>query len=732
MRWKFASYGVPLLVLLAVLGLIAHAVRNRKTDPFQPKTDNTLRRWLYSDPGYLNPILRTSVNASYVLDYVNKSLLTWDMAKDKDKPDLATRWEISDDGLDYTFPLRTDVRWQDGVPFDAQDVAYSFKTVMDPDLPQAGHMRSDFMDAIILRTAPEEDGDGDIAADEYAAVRLADLPKLAVAPVMDGTPESGAAMVATGSGCEVVAALVDGKLYLGGTRQLPWDTTIFVAKQPGKMTPYGPNAKIAQWDAYLLADEGNTYPGRSGWSGPAAARIEGATFAVGEHGVEGIVDLHQLLDLKVDAPLPETLYVALGIIDGARLEVLDRYTVRFHFPHKVYTNLEAAGYLPLVAEHYYNDGQKFIKSDKRDKPLGTGPYKFVKWDRNSQIVLERWDDYWGRKKPKIQRVEFKIIGDGVVAYQVFRKGDLDVMNVGTWTYTRKSVGKTFTKHFYKLNYDRPGYSYVGWNCNRSFFSDPRCRRAMSHLIDVEAACKSVLFGLYTPVTGPFFYGEPAYDSTLPLYRFDLAKARQLLDEAGWIDHDGDGIRDKDLDGDGIIAGKPLDATGAGNLREKFIFDFLGAGNGLDAANDWIALSYARNCPKVGIKCTLRNVEYAIRMDWLREKRYDAAPGGWVFGLDNDPYYFFHSSQAKDGFNYSGYASPEADQLMETARQELDPDRRALLFRKVHRKLYEDQPYTFLVGHNWRWVLNKRFKNVKQYSLGFEFQDWVLAGHEDGN
>ena len=729
MPWRILTYAVPIAVLLFVVVLIANAIRNRDVDPFEPKTDNTLRRCLYADPGYLNPILRTSVNAAWVLDCVHKYLLTWDNEKNVDKPDLATSWEISEDGLDYTFPLRTDARWQDGEPFDAEDVAYSFKTCMDPEVP-AGHARSDYMDANVLRTAPPGNGDGQIAAEEYAAVRLADLPQLDGAPVMDGTLESGAAVIATGSGCTISAAVSGGKLYLGGTRILPWDTSIFVARQPGEQAPYGPSTGVALWDAFLLADEGNTFPQRSGWSETSGDRVEGATFAVGEHAVEGSIDLHTLFQLEDGEPLPETIYLALGIIDGARLEVLDRFTVRFHFPRKVYTNLDSAGYLRLVAEHYYNDGQPFATHPKRDVPLGVGPYKFVKWDRNTQIVVERWDDYWGEPKPKPRRVEFKIISDTVVANQVFRKGDIDALNVGTWTYTQNSTGDAFDRHFYKLNYDRPGYGYVGWNCNRSFFSDPLCRRAMSHLVDVPAFSRDLLFGLSKVVTGPAFYLEPGYDSSLPPYRYDLDEARRLLDQAGWKDSDGDGIRDKDLNEDGKISDKPLDGEESNNEREKFAFKYLASGS--DVQNDPIALSYARNCPKVGIGCSLRQVEYAVRMEWLKEKKYDCAPGGWLLGTESDPYSFFHSSQAQDGFNYSAYKNPEADRLLEAARQELDLEKRAALFRAVHRKLYEDQPYTFTVGQNYRWVLNKRVKNVRQYDFGFDFLEWELAGHEDGN
>ncbi len=729
MRFRSIIYWLAFALLVVLVALVVHWALVRDTDPFVPKTDNTLRRWLFSDPSYLNPILRTSVNAAYALEYMNHYLLDWDMEHSVNIPKLAKSWEISEDGLDYAFPLRTDVKWQDGVPFDADDVMFSFATVMDPDNP-IGHARSDFMDTEFRRSLPPNDGDGVVNATEYLALPLDELGQLDHEPVMDGVPEAGAPVVAEASGLTLRAALRGSELYLCGTRIPRHDLVVFVARHPGELTDYAPAAKVAQWDAFFLADDGNTFPARTGWLASERERIAGATFALAADAAEVRIDLRRLCGLGGNDARPETIHVALVIVDDVQLEKLDRYTVRFHFPRKIYSNLDSAGYLRLVAKHYYDDGQPFMTHPKRDIPLGTGPYKFVKWDRNNSIVVERWDDYWG-VRPKIKRVEFKIISDLVVAYQVFRKGDIDALgSVGVWTYTHTSKVRHFDRHFYKLAYDRPGYGYVGYNARISFFSDPRCRRAMSHLIDTRAAVRHVLNGLNPLISGPFFYKEPAYDPSLPPYEYDIAEAKRLLDEAGWTDRDGDGMREKDINGDGRISVQPLDASHF--QREKFTFDCLTTG-GVDVANDWVLLSLLRNCPKVGIACAARPVEYAIRMEWLRNQTWDAmSDGGWVLSMESDPYTFFHSSQAKDGFNYGGYSSREADRMMEQARQELDQDKRSALFRKLDRILWEDQPCSFLVGHNWRWVINKRVKNVRQYDLGFDFLQWELEGHEDGN
>ena len=717
-------FTVLFLVLLALVGgFLFYWVRNARRAEFVVRTDNTLIRWTANDPDSLNPIIRTDVYASYVLDYAHNFMLAWDMARNVNKPMLATGWEISEDGLDYTFPLRTDARWHDGEPFDAEDVMYSWKICMDPDIP-VGWARSSYMENKITETLPVDNGDGAIAPDEYLAVELAGLPEMET-PLLDGVPDAAAAVVAEGTAGRLYAARVGRRLYLAAPRLARHDTVIFAASAPGEPLRYGPSTMIAAWDALFLADSSNTQPARTGWLA-GQARIKSASWAVSASACEAIIDLDELFGKQP----PETLYVVAALVDDVQLEMLDRHTVRFHFPRKVFSNLDAAGYLRLVAEHYYNTGDDFMTHPRKDELMGLGPYKFKKWDRNSAIVLERWDDYWG-EKPKIKRIEFKIINDAVVAFQVFRKGDVDAMDVDTWTYEKKSTGAQFGKYFYKLNFTRPGFGYVGYNCRRSFFSDHRCRQAISHLINLSAVSEHIALGLLQPTTGPFYFKEPAYDQTVPVYDYNIEAASRLLTEAGWIDHDGDGIRDKDLNGDGVYSREPLDATGAGILSERFSFEMLIPAAGADAQNNWILLSLLNNAPKVGIECRPRTVEWALFLQWMIAGDFDAQASGWNFGFETDPYDLFHTSQIKDGFNRGGYSNPVLDKMMEEARQELDRDKRAEMLREIHRMLYIEQPYTFLLGSNERWVLNDRVRDATPYDLGFEFKEWTLAGHEDG-
>jgi len=102
----------------------------------------------------------------------------------------------------------------------------------------------------------------------------------------------------------------------------------------------------------------------------------------------------------------------------------------------------------------------------------------------------------------------------------------------------------FLKSFRKEMYYLPNYNYIGWNMRRPLFSDKLVRRAMTMLVDRNTILNTIQFGLGKVVTGPAYIYSPYYDDDIKPWPYDPNSAKQLLEQAGWSDHDGDGIRDK--------------------------------------------------------------------------------------------------------------------------------------------------------------------------------------------
>lgn len=388
--------------------------------------------------------------------------------------------------------------------------------------------------------------------------------------------------------------------------------------------------------------------------------------------------------------------------------LLDDYTIQFKAskPYFLHLSLFSEGFLAILPKHIYGEGN-FNELPANRAPVGSGPYRFEKWDTGQQIVLVKRKDYWGPKKPWVNELHFKFIVDDNAAIQLLKRQEIDEMRMTPEQWVRQATQPAITDHFQKLTLYSPvdGYAsafgWIGWNAKRPFFSDKRVRRAMTMLLDRDTIGKTIYHGLVRVVTGHAFPDSPEYDKTIVPWPFDPETAKKLLDEAGWADTNQDGIRDKD--------GVPF----------KFEWIFA-SGN---AEIEQLATVYKEELTKAGIDVTLRPLEWASFLDSVTKRSFDACTMSWASDVQSDPYQIWHSSQAENGSNYVGFNNPEADKIIEEARQEFDEDKRNAMYRKFHAILHEEQPYTFLYNSRRKEVISNRFQGVTPHALGFDMRDW---------
>ena len=195
-----------------------------------------------------------------------------------------------------------------------------------------------------------------------------------------------------------------------------------------------------------------------------------------------------------------------------------------------------------------------------------------------------------------------------------------------------------------------GYTYLGYNLNRFMFKDKRVRQALSYAIDKQEIIDGVLFGLGRVCTGPYKPDTFWYNPNVRRYSYDPERAGRLLDEAGWKDTDGDGIRDKD--------GQPFSftiLTNQGNEMRKKAGQII-----------------QQHLSKVGIKVSLRIIEWAAFISQFIDKRnFDATLLGWISGPDPNLINVWHSSKTREGeLNFIGFKNEEADRMLEMESRHL--------------------------------------------------------------
>jgi peptide/nickel transport system substrate-binding protein len=371
-----------------------------------------------------------------------------------------------------------------------------------------------------------------------------------------------------------------------------------------------------------------------------------------------------------------------------RLEVVDDRTVVFHWKEAFSPSVYALTQITPIPEHVYGVGD-FEKNPANRKPVGSGPFKFDEWRSSQYIRLVRNENYYG-KKPYLDRIIFRVIEDDAVALNALKAGDLDEMRVTQIQWERQTNSDEFLEKFNKYHYYVPSYNYVGWNCRTEWFKDRRVRLAMTKLFDRESINAKIYSGYAKMVSGPFYINSWAYDRSVKPHPFDPEDAKRLLEEAGWTDTDGDGIRDKE----GL----------------KFEFEML------IHAGSTIAKQFAEllqeECRKAGIGMSIRQLEGATFFGKVDKGEFHACMLAWRLDLDPDIYDTFHSSQVPPkGLNHGFYSNAKVDSLLEVGRTVFDQSERQRIYHEIHNIMHVDQPYTFINTVPEKRPINKRVKNI---------------------
>lgn len=339
-----------------------------------------------------------------------------------------------------------------------------------------------------------------------------------------------------------------------------------------------------------------------------------------------------------------------------------------------------------MPEHVYGTGD-FAKNQK---VVGNGPYVLRRRNRDGSILIERRDDYW-REQPRIESILFRPITDGAVAWRSMQRGDLDVTRVDNDLWARVRDEARVKESIVFHDTWQFAYNCIAWNLSHAPLADVPVRRALAMAFDRDTMIRTLYHGQARPVSGPFLPGQWAANPAVEPIAYNPDAARALLGSAGWVDSDGDGIRERE--------GKPF-------ALELLVV----AGSRTSIAQ---AQVFQESLRAAGVALEIVQLDESAFYERVLSRNYQAAFLSWVNDVDPDPYALFHSSQiAPDGLNLPGYANAEADQLMEEARRELDHARRVDLYHDLHEILARDQPYLWTVQVAEKWAVNRRVQNVQ--------------------
>jgi peptide/nickel transport system substrate-binding protein len=372
-------------------------------------------------------------------------------------------------------------------------------------------------------------------------------------------------------------------------------------------------------------------------------------------------------------------------------EVLDRYTIRFTFTKPFAEQVEGMTLLPIVPKHLLEKvpPEQIKNAAFNRNPVGNGPYKFVRWKANEEIVLEANDAFsptlGGR--PYIDRVVFRVIPEQTTQVTMLLTGQLDLMRAVPPQDGKRVEASDRAR---LVTYPNRAYTFIAWNERLPMFKTAKERTALTLAVDRKAMVDALLYGYGEVAVSHSFSTSWARDPSIQPLPYDPEKAKQLLAEEGWRDTNGDGILDRD--------------------GKKFEFDLVtNKGNDIRADNTVMVKS---DLAKIGVVARPVLREWTVLLEEVERKEYQAWLSGWVVDFTYDPRDLFHSEAIEGKYNMVSFSNPKADSLIDlgtslTSREEAKP-----VWAEFQRLLAEEQPYTFLYLLKERVGISRRVQGVK--------------------
>lgn len=420
----------------------------------------------------------------------------------------------------------------------------------------------------------------------------------------------------------------------------------------------------------------------------------------------------------------QTRYPYEDYVEG--VEAKDKATLVIHFkePFAAWLTTMFTFVLPkhVLQPVFDKDGTLDNAEWNRAPTVGVGPFVFKEWESGSHITFTA-NPKWSAP-PKLEQVFIRIVPDDAAQEAAILAGDTDIgVFLSSDQIEKLEAGGKVKVVAVPSGYNEAWFLNVNPATAHPAMLDVNVRKALALATDRFTIVKDLLVESINPVNAGFWDSNPPFgDPSLKPYPYDPEQAKALLDQAGWKDSDGDGIRDKEIDGQKV------------DLKLRYITNDRELRKNVQAVveQEW---------RQAGIAADLQNYSSDVYWNGYNDDgpqaqglydvaEYSSTPNSFPDGDSSDNWLCSTISSADnpDGLNWQGYCNPTMDELLKKQATTLNSDERIQLYAQIQKLMYDDVLYIGMWKDPDLWSINSRLQNVRLSGVSqfWNANEWTVA------
>ncbi len=306
-------------------------------------------------------------------------------------------------------------------------------------------------------------------------------------------------------------------------------------------------------------------------------------------------------------------------------------------------------------------------------PVGTGPFKFGRWEKGKYIVLLKNNRYW-KSEVKIKKVIFKVVRTPEIAINLLKSNQAHVIELKSIELRQQFTGLTG----FRIKMSQPGgIFFMIFNTKKKYLNNKNFRKSFSHLINKKVLIKSIFQNLAHAAVTPIPPGFPSFNRDIGDYKYSIARASKLIKLSG--------------------------------VKKGFKCRISYLQN--DKTEYRIAETFRKQAEKIGVKLIKDPLPFNKLLIRLQKGDFDIALRGWVAGPDPDIYLFSNFSKVSGNSNHGKYFNTQLIDILTRARETMDKNSRINLYRKAQEIIHSEVPWIPLYYSRSSILSSEKIRNI---------------------